>query len=248
MIIRPYCKRNYVLIPNSLLNDTRLGADTRGMLALLLSKPRGWVLRPVPLRKQLSREGETPVGWTRLRRMFAESTAAGYMARSQTQAHNPDGTWDKFEYFVGMPDDVRRAVQKAGVAILPQPPDPHEGLPQAQNDFTSHKEQTLQKTDSIKESVLNVSLPSLGAEKRNSNGSSPRRLGRAVPGQEVVQHRLALRLGGGDVARGWLLLGSLSDRRLDALTAQERAGRLTDEEVLDVRNSTEIAGTRRLVR
>jgi hypothetical protein len=211
------------------------------MLALLLSKPRGWVLRPFPLRQLLSREGETPVGWTRLRRMFTESTGAGYMARSQIQAHNPDGTWGKFEYFVGMPDDVLRAVQKAGVAILPQPRDPHEGLPHTQRDFTNHKEQTSQKTDSKNADLLPVPLPLLGAQKRNSSGSGVRRPGRRLLGQEVIQHRLALRLGGGDAERGWLILLALSNGRRDSLTAMERSGLLTEQEVLDARSSFELA-------
>jgi len=120
MIIRPRCKSNYILIPNALLNDKRLSADTRAMLALLFSKPKGWQLRPRPLRKLLSREGEAEVGWTRLRRMFSEATAAGYMARSWKQQHEQNGTWGKYEYFVGMPDDVLRAVQKENVELAPQ--------------------------------------------------------------------------------------------------------------------------------
>lgn len=95
MIIRPLCKSNYIPIPNALLNDKRLSADTRAMLALLLSKPKGWQLRPKPLRKLLSREGEAEMGWTRLRRMFSEATAAGYMARSGKQQHEQDGTWGR---------------------------------------------------------------------------------------------------------------------------------------------------------
>jgi len=235
MIIRPWCKKQFVALPNSLFNDRRLSAETRAMLALLLSKPRGWLLRPTPLRKLLSREGGTPVGWTKLSRMFAESTAAGYMARSERQAHNPDGTWGAYDYFVGMPDDVLKAVKKAGVAIAPQPYGPHEGLPHAQIDFTNHKEQTSQNTDLIKPTHHHPLLPLLGTtQKRNSSrriGSNP---GRQSRGQEVIQHRLALRLGGGDAERGWLILGALPSGRRDTLTAMERSGHLTDEEVLAV--------------
>lgn len=44
-------------------------------------------------------------------------------------------------------------------------------------------------------------------------------------GPEVIQNRIAQRLG----PNGWMILGSLSAGRLDQLTAQERAGRLTAE-------------------
>jgi hypothetical protein len=245
MIIRPWCKKQFVALPNSLFNDRRLSAETRAMVALLLSKPRGWVLRPTPLRKLLSREGGTPVGWTKLGRMFAEATGAGYMARSQRQAHNPDGTWGAYDYFVGMPDDVLKAVKKAGVAIAPQPRDPNEGLPHAQNDFTNHKEQTLQKTNFIKAKHLPLRLPLLGAtQKRNSRGQNGESTRRPSLGQEVIQHRLALRLGGGDAERGWLILGALSNGRRDTLTATERSGSLSDEEVLAVLSSFDIASAK----
>src|SRR5690349_11403413 len=80
MIIRPHCTSRYVVLPNSLLTDCRLTIETRGMLALLLSKPRNWQLRPRPLMKELSREGEIGVGRTRLQRMLDEAMAAGYIA------------------------------------------------------------------------------------------------------------------------------------------------------------------------
>lgn len=47
MIIRPACKRDYTPLPNSILADRRLSADTRLMIIWLLSKPRTWELRPV---------------------------------------------------------------------------------------------------------------------------------------------------------------------------------------------------------
>ena len=78
---------------------------------------------PHALGKELSRTGGRPVGKKRLRRMFTQAMLAGYVARSLEQAHQPDGDWGSFVYFVGMPDDVAMAVEKSGVAILAQFPD-----------------------------------------------------------------------------------------------------------------------------
>jgi hypothetical protein len=170
--------------------------------------------------------------------MIAEATSAGYIARTQSQLHNDDGTWGKHEYFVGMPDDVLRAIQKAGVAIAPRPYDPHTDLPHAQNDFTNHKVKSPQKTNIKKESHPS-SLPLVldQALKRHASG---RPKGQAI-GKEVIQQRLAARLGNGNVELGWLIMGGLSAARLDEMTALERLGRLTDLDVLNAASSVAIA-------
>ena len=242
MIIRPVCKKEFVALPNSLFNDRRLSADTRAMIALLLSKPRGWELRPIALAKLLSRERGRPVGWTRLSRMFTEAAEAGYMARSREQAHKDDGTWGRYDYFVGMPEDVVRAVQRAGVAIAPHPRDAHEARPRAANDYTNHKKQTSKKTN-IKNSNHHLDQrPELGTWLRTNPMVSRRpSFRRTSLRQEVVQHRVAVRLGLGDAAQGWLIFGALSDARRDSLTAMERTGHLNDDEVLAARDSIAVA-------
>jgi hypothetical protein len=65
---------------------------------------------------------------------------------------------------------------------------------------------------------------------RSINGHSLNRDGKGtiVEGAEAIQHRIAQLLGDGDVARGWLLLGQLSDADRDELTAQGRADKLND--------------------
>jgi hypothetical protein len=241
MIIRPVCRKEFVALPNALFNDRRLSADTRAMIALLLSKPRGWELRPRALAKLLSPHGGRPVGWTRVKRMFAEASEAGYMARSAIQAHKDDGTWGKYDYFVGMPEDVKRAVQKAGVAIAPQSRDANEDLAIAENDYTNHKEQSLESTDS-RNSKHHQQLPSeLGATpKRLSTEERSGRV-RLGHGPEIVQHRVALRLGRGDAADGWLIFGALPDAKRDVLAAMERSGHLTEHEVEVVRASVIVA-------
>ena len=233
MIIRPHCTTRYVVLPNSLLADRRLSIETRGMLALLLSKARSWQLRPRPLMKELSREGETGFGRTRLQRMLDEAMAAGYVARPEKQGHEKDGRWGKYEYIVGMPDDVLRAVQKSDVAFAPQSRDPHVALPRAQNDFTNHKVKSPP-NNKYKNSPDRSGLPLVlgNSLKRLSNARGKR--GRLLVGKEVFQNQLAVRLGAGDAAAGWLMLAELSDARRDELTARERLGRLSDEEVANV--------------
>jgi hypothetical protein len=232
MIIRPHARSQWAALPNSLFSDRRLSADTRAMIALLLSKPRGWELRPVPLMKHLSREGERPIGWTRLQRMLDEAMAAGYIARTLHQGRDENGKWGKYEYFVGMPDDVLRAVHKAGVAIAPHSRDPHEGLPHAQNDFTNHKEQSPP-IDNFKNEHHHPVLPSvLGASPKPPSGTAARP-GVRRPGKEVVQNQIAVRLGGGDVGKGWLILQKMPSGRLDELTTRQRLGLLSDIELSD---------------
>jgi hypothetical protein len=221
VIIRPKCRQRFVTLPNSLLNDRRLSADTRAMLALLLSKPPSWELQTKPLRKLLSREGDKHIGWTKLSRMIAEATTAGYMSRSQKQTRNDDGTWGKYDYFVGMPDDVLQAIQTANVAVAPHSHDPYKAAPPAENEQNRYKEQNLERTEFKK-----------GAQASFTRSGTPSGF-RAHAGkrQEVVQHQVAVQLGRGDAEQGWLIFGSLSDSRRDALTALARSGRLTEAEL-----------------
>jgi len=58
---------------------------------------------------------------------------------------------------------------------------------------------------------------------------------------EVVQNRVAIRLGKGDIGEGWLLLDALSPSRCDQLTAMERLGKLNDAELLEARALAELA-------
>jgi hypothetical protein len=64
-----------------------------------------------------------------------------------------------------------------------------------------------------------------------SNAHNQRNKRRLIEGPEVIQNRLARRLGSGDVAVGYEILLGLSDNRRDELTAMERNGRLSDTEI-----------------
>jgi hypothetical protein len=249
MIIRPVVTREFTAIPNALLNDRRLSADTRTMIALTISKPRGWQVRPMPLAKALSREGAKPLGRTRLTRMFEEAMAAGYMARSEKQQHADDGRWGSYVYFVGMPDDVAAAVEREGVAILPHArhphtDEPHTDDPRARNQHTNHKRENLQKTES--KNSLPLPFPAQAARPQGQPSKGNERKGyQIIERQEVVEQRVAVRLGGGDAECGWLLFGSLPDARRDELTAMERRGTLSDVEIACIRaNASALADKR----
>jgi hypothetical protein len=143
-----------------------------------------------------------------------------------------------------MPNDVQRAVQKASVELAPQSRDPHQDQPRAENDFTNHKERTSKKTESIN---LSPSTSLIHTLRGNRKGPSIERGGRSAwrrpEPPEVVQHRVAVRLGNGDAGTGWLLLGALSPSRRDQLTALERQGRLDEAEVADARATAVLAQT-----
>jgi hypothetical protein len=64
---------------------------------------------------------------------------------------------------------------------------------------------------------------------------------RLIEGQEVIHHRLAYRLGFGDVAAGYEILLGLPDNRRDELTAMERIGKLNDTEISRALNALQRA-------
>jgi hypothetical protein len=77
-------------IPTSLVNDARLGFDTRGFAAWLLTRPPGWQIRASAL-PQLLRSRSRHVGRDRARRFLRELERAGYLTR--TRHRTADGRW-----------------------------------------------------------------------------------------------------------------------------------------------------------
>src|SRR5262245_45988726 len=136
MIIRTSLRREYSSLPNKMLRDNRLSLDTKGLLAFLNSLPPNWQIRHAWLAKQLSPKDGRQVGLERLRRMFDEARAAGYMARSREQSHEDDGRWGSFVYVIGTdPELVKQevATQSASVAFLPHTAEPHTAEPHTAN-------------------------------------------------------------------------------------------------------------------
>lgn len=90
-------------VPVSLIEDDRLGFDTRGFAAWLLSKPDGWQIRasalPYLLKDRTLTDGH--VGRTRARRYVRELERAGYLVRTRTRS--VDGRWHWTSTFEAVP-------------------------------------------------------------------------------------------------------------------------------------------------
>jgi hypothetical protein len=223
VIIRTSFRREFTALPNALFTDKRLSPDTKGMLGFLLAKPPKWQVRPAALAKQLSPIIGPPVGKERLRRMFAEAQSAGYMARSERQMHDDDGTWGSYVYIVG-PDPTLVAQETArlsdSVAFLPQPAEPSAANPHTYKEKKDIKYPNL-KTERSEFQYADAAIA--GAQQGQSIEEKRAEMSRTVcrPERvEIVQNRIAQRLG----ERGWLILQNLPPGELDQLTAQERNG------------------------
>jgi hypothetical protein len=144
MIIRPVCSREFVALPNVILNDDENSIETRGLIAWCLSKPKGWQIRPKAMARALSKK-DKPLGHTKLKRMFEEATASGYLARSAEQTHKANGDFDSYVYVIGMPEDVAAAVAQGGVTFLA-----HDRFAYTQKACTQNGTRIVEKTDSTK--------------------------------------------------------------------------------------------------
>jgi hypothetical protein len=79
-------------IPIRLINDERLGLDTRGFAAWLLARPDGWQIRSSALPRLLSSRTER-VGRDKTRRFFRELESAKYLTRTRWRAANGRWIW-----------------------------------------------------------------------------------------------------------------------------------------------------------
>jgi hypothetical protein len=77
-------------IPMALINDERLGLDTRGFAAWLLARSDGWRILASALPRLLTSRVEH-VGRDKTRRFLRELETAGYLVRTRRRA--PDGRW-----------------------------------------------------------------------------------------------------------------------------------------------------------
>ena len=80
-------------IPTSLINDARLGFDTRGFAAWLLARPLGWQIRASAL-PHLLKCGSRHVGRDKARRFLRELERAAYLTRTRRQAADGRWIWD----------------------------------------------------------------------------------------------------------------------------------------------------------
>lgn len=85
MIIKVRKPEQYEIIPSSTLQDGRLQLDELGLLVRLISRPDGWEIRPVAIRK------ETGWGRERLCRVLRNLEKCGYLRRMSGHRSGPAG-------------------------------------------------------------------------------------------------------------------------------------------------------------
>ncbi|SEI01329.1 hypothetical protein [Tardiphaga sp. OK245] len=223
-IIRRKHSSRYASFPNSIWEDGRIGVDEKGVLGYLLSRPPNWSVH-------LSQVGRVMgVGKDRMQRIFRTLIAAGYVTRETIR--NENGSFVALEYVIrDKPAPVTDADDDAGdiarhaVAFPPQPEYPAPADP-APARAAAYKGMKILNTDYTKPSSYTES--STAARARPPSTPPPVR-------SEALQSQIAGRLGRGDVALGWELLGELAPSRLDQLTAQQRSGSLSEESLARVR-------------
>jgi hypothetical protein len=220
-IFRGDHKSQFAVFPNSMWEDEKISIGAKGLLGYVGSRPLRWNIRLSHLSKVLN------IGRDKLRRFIRELMAAGYVERSQSR--NSDKTFGRMDYWVYTQPSVASLPQTEKPAT--EKPSPEEPSPENQS---AYKERSLPSKES---NQVTASAKGGGGSEasRTEQAARPKRLGNEERSRserpEVIQARLADRLGGGDVATGWLLLGMLAPDHLDQLTAQERNGCLCDSDV-----------------
>ena len=99
----------------ALLNDDRLGLDTRGFAAWLLARSDGWKILATALPRLLTSKVEH-VGREKTRRFLRELEAAGYLTRSRHRARDGRWSWDICFRPTPLPDKVT-SVTMDGLAV-----------------------------------------------------------------------------------------------------------------------------------
>jgi hypothetical protein len=223
-IIRRKHTSRYASFPNAIWEDGRIGIDEKGVLGYLLSRPPDWNVHLSQV------AGAMRVGKDRMQRIFRTLIAAGYVRREIVR--NEHGMIVAHEYVVtDEPEsslDYEEETANASeqhVASLPQPENPALADP-ALGKAAAYKGMKTLSTDYTKPSFLTAS--STAARARTPSISPPLKT-------EELQRQVASRLGEGDVQRGYGMLCELSDSELDQITAQQRAGRLSEEGLARVR-------------
>lgn len=77
---------HFTALSNKLLQDMRLGIDTRGLLAFIISLPADWIVYKENIQKQLG------FGRKKMDRMWSEAKKYGYLKSEKFR--EPNGTWN----------------------------------------------------------------------------------------------------------------------------------------------------------
>jgi hypothetical protein len=102
-------------IPMALINDERLGLDTRGFAAWLLARSDGWRILASALPRLLTSQVEQ-VGRDKTRRFLRELEAAGYLVRTRRRAVDGRWIWDICFYPTSMSERTTSATMD-GLAV-----------------------------------------------------------------------------------------------------------------------------------
>lgn|SRR5215831_10463666 len=143
MIRRGKHKTNFVVLPNSMLKDGRLSAASKGTLAYLLSRPRGWEVRHDALRRTMK------LGRKAFATVMRNLIAAGYARRSKEQRRADDNTFIGYDYDVF---DEAEPVDEQGAVV-----------PFAAAGMRHRRGNNGNKKEEIKDSNTNVPLPLNGS-------------------------------------------------------------------------------------
>jgi hypothetical protein len=106
-------------VPAALINDDRLGLDTRGFAAWLLARPGGWEIRATALPRLLS-SGASRVGREKAQRFLRELERAAYLTRTKRRRCDGCWIWD----FSFSPTSLSKKIPSAtidGLAVNGQP-------------------------------------------------------------------------------------------------------------------------------
>ena len=98
---------HFAQIPNAWLRDGRVSLEARGLLAQIMSHRPGWNLSINSIAHQNN------VGRDKVRRILDELIEAGYLERSESQAHNDKGHLAGYDYITCDPSALAQDPHKA---------------------------------------------------------------------------------------------------------------------------------------
>lgn len=92
-VVQVFHTARYGAVPESLLEDRRLGLDTRAVAAWLSIKASGWQINVGYLRSALALPGKSELGKDIWQRIATELESAGYLYRNKQKGHNGQWVW-----------------------------------------------------------------------------------------------------------------------------------------------------------
>ena len=207
----------------------RTGSPARKLLLLVLANYADENGVCWPSQETLANDTEQSVDT--VQRNAKKLAAAGLVTIERRERKG--GRWPKLVYILPLPKEEVTGPQNAARSEASTPVDnsPHRAAPHT---ITGPHQSRSPGRIAVRHEYLNNNH----SEKPPSSSAAvttPREAKRTGEQKsnrtEAVQHRLAERLGKGDVAQGWLLFGCLTENEQISLTNHERQGRLDDADL-----------------